>query len=108
MREGYFEEKPGVKSMSRLVSFMAELGIGGITASVCFAMIHAFIHPKEELASNLAGIIAASAGLVTALEAGAWGALRDRKRMDETAGEAEQQELPLNPPKPKKIKANHR
>lgn len=106
-KKGYFEERPGVKSMSRLVAFMAALGIGLITASVSFAMIHAFVHPKEELATNLAGIITACSVLISALGAGAWGALKDRKRMDDTAGDdGEQQELPF-PPKPaKKIRSN--
>lgn len=82
--KGYFEERPGVKSMSRLVAFMAAVGIGLVVGAIAFAIVHAFVHPHEGLANSLAGIIGASAGLVTALGAGAWGALRDRTRSDGT------------------------
>jgi hypothetical protein len=80
VEKGYFEERPGVKSMSRLVAFMAAVGIASIVGAVIFAIVHAFVHPAEGLADSLAGIIGASAGLITALGAGAWGALRDRNR----------------------------
>jgi hypothetical protein len=80
VEKGYFEERPGVKSMSRLVAFMAAVGICSIVAAIAFAIIHAFVHPAEGLADSLTGIIASAAGLVSALGAGAWGALRDRNR----------------------------
>lgn len=87
-RKGYFEDRPGVKSMSRLVAFIAALCIGLIVGAVVFAIVHAFVHPAEGLAASLPAIIGASAGMVGTLGAGAWGALRDRQRMDDTAGEA--------------------
>lgn len=70
---GFFDESPGVRSMTRLVLFIFALGILVTILTLCVVAVRGAFGDKDTT-----GMVAAIAAPLTAMFGGLWGVARER------------------------------